>query len=547
VALLIEIGDLVASKLHDADYAAEMFLAALYESPNDRNILLKLMQLYGETEDWSHLLQVIRKLAELVEDPKQKAKYLKTAGEIAAKQLGDKLLAVRLLDRAVELDPSSEAAIDEALHQHRRLGNAQKVKQLLKQRIKLALASEESAKMLESMAELANLYLEHFDDVRQAVAVYEGMEQVDAPNSERTERLAQLYASRPDEYFHKALAAYQAVLAENPYHAEAYRALRRLYTEARFPDGAWCLCQALALLGLANADERRFFERLRPNDWAPARDALTDADWSTLVTHADANPLLTGILAVIEPAVIDSRSSSWKNLGYQTEHVLDPAHHPYGMVHGLAWAAGVLGMQLPPLLHNANSAGGLALLHAKPPSVVLGRAALKSDFPAQAAAFIAGQQLTHFRPGHYVRHLLPTGTALKAWLLAAVKLIAPQFPVSPELERPIREALTALETAVTGPFRDHLASIVSRMLRENVALDLKKWIAAVDLTADRAGLILCHDLETAVELVRASREDSSSVAAADRIQALVHYSVSTDYFHVRERLKINVEPMPANL
>lgn len=544
VALLIEIGDVVASKLHNADYAAEMFLAALYESPNDRNVLTKLMQLYGETEDWGHLLQVIRKLAEIVEDPKQKSKYLKTAGEIAAKQLGDKLLAVSLLDRAVALDPTSEAAIEEALQQHRRLGNAQEIKQLLKQRIKLALANEDSPKMLKSMEELADLYLEHFSDVRQAVAVYEGIQQLEAPNSERTERLAQLYASRPDEYFDKAIAAYHAVLRENPYHADAYRALRRLYTEARFPDGAWCLCQALALLGLANADERRFFERLRPNDWAPARDPLTHADWSSFVIHPDADPLLTGILSVIEPAVIDDRSSSWKKLGYLEEHILDPAQHRYGMVHGLAWAAEVLGMKLPTLFHNANSAGGLAFLHAKPPSIVLGRAALKSDFPAQAAAFIAGQQLTHFRPGYYVRHLLPTGTALKSWLLAAVKLIAPQFPVTPELELPIRKALSALETAVKGQFRDHLASIVSRLLQQNVALDLKRWIAGVDLTADRAGLILSHDLETAVELVRASREDSSSVAAADRIQALVLYSVSAEYFHVRKRLEINLEPTP---
>jgi tetratricopeptide (TPR) repeat protein len=541
VALLIEIGDLVSAKLHDADYAAKMFLAALYENPDDRNILMKLMRLYGEAEDWGHLLQVIRKLAELVEDPKQKAKYLKTAGEIAAKQLRDNDLAIRLLDRAVELDPSSEGAIEEALYQHRAYGNAQEIKQLLKHRIALALAKNDTPKMLASMTELANLYLDYFSDVRQAVAVCEEMQQI-APSPERTELLAKLYASRPDEYFDKAIAAYHAVLRDNPYYPEAYRALRRLYTEARFPDGAWCLCQALTLLNLADVDERNFFDRMRLNEAAPASVPLTETDWATLVIHADVDPLLTGILAVIEPAVIANRSGSVEKLGYRKEHALDVTQNSYGMVHSLAWAAEVLAMQLPPLFHNANSGGGLSFLHATQPSIVLGRAALRSDLPSQATAFIAGQQLTHYRPGHYVRHLLPSGTALKSWLLAAVKLIAPQFPVAPELERPIREALTALETAVTGPFRDHLASIVSRLLQQNVALDLKRWIAGVDLTADRAGLLLCNDLEVAVELVRASREDSSSVAAADRIQALVLYSVSVEYFHVRKRLKISVEP-----
>jgi hypothetical protein len=140
-----------------------------------------------------------------------------------------------------------------------------------------------------------------------------------------------------------------------------------------------------------------------------------------------------------------------------------------------------------------------------------------------------------------VRHLLPTGTALKSWLLAAVKLVRPQFPVASELERPIKEALAALETALTGTYLEHLASNVSRLLQESASLDLRKWVAAADLTADRAGLILCHDLEIAVELVRASREDSSSVPVAERIQELVLYSVSTQYFRVRERLGINLE------
>jgi tetratricopeptide (TPR) repeat protein len=540
VTLLIEIGDLAGSKLRDVEYAAKMYLAALYESPDDRKVLMKLMQLYGEAEDWDQLVIVIERLAELVDDDVQRAKYLKTAGEIAAKQLGDFERAVRLLDQAVSLDPSSEAAVDEALRQHRSLGDAQQVKQLLKQRIKLALEKDERETMLARMAELADLYLRHFSDVRQAVAVYESMQDVDPGNAERTGVLAGLYASRPSEYFAKAVAAYQLLLAQNPQHVDAYRALRRLHTEARFVDGAWCLCQALTLLGLAEDDEREFFERLRSEGAAPARQSLSDADWSNLVMHQDADPLVSSILALIEPAVIAARSKTLKELGYRKEHALDPARDPYSLVQSLAWGAEVLGMPLPPLFHNANDAGGLSFLHAKTPSIVLGRAALGTEVAPQAAAFIAGQQLASFRAGHYVRHLLPSGTALKSWLTAAIKLIAPGFPVAAELARPIQEALAALETALTSALRDHLASIVSRLLQQGAPLDLKKWIAGADLTADRAGLILCHDLETAVEMVRASRQDASAVPPADRIRALVLYSVSPEYFRVREQLGVEV-------
>jgi hypothetical protein len=281
-------------------------------------------------------------------------------------------------------------------------------------------------------------------------------------------------------------------------------------------------------------------DKKRAQPYYTARDRLGDADWASQITHPDAGPLLTAILTVVEPAVIAVRSKSWEALGYSREHALDPRAHPRGLVHTLAWASEVLGVELPPLLNNPSDPGGLSFLHASTPSLVLGRAALRADVPPQTAAFLAGQQLTQLRPGYYVRHLLPTGTALKAWLFAAVKLISPKFPVAPELERPIQEALGALENAVTGAHRDYLASLVSRLLQQGSALDLKKWIVATDLTADRAGFILCHDLETAIELVRASREGTSSVPTDDRVQALVLYSISTEYFRVRDRLGVAV-------
>ena len=61
-----------------------------------------------------------------------------------------------------------------------------------------------------------------------------------------------------------------------------------------------------------------------------------------------------------------------------------------------------------------------------------------------------------------------------------------------------------------GVQREMLASLVSKLLQSGGALDLKKWVAAIDLTADRAGFLLAHDLATAAEVMRAT-EDAASV------------------------------------
>jgi hypothetical protein len=171
--------------------------------------------------------------------------------------------------------------------------------------------------------------------------------------------------------------------------------------------------------------------------------------------------------------------------------------------------------------------------------MVLGTAALAPDIPAQAAAFIAGRHLSYYRPGMYVRHLVASGTGLKAWLFAALKLIAPQFPVAKELEGPVKEALGGLEAAITGKSKDHLARIVAKLLQTG-ALDLKKWLGGVDLTADRMALVVAHDLNTAVDVIKGSEEAASSVPADQRQAELVLYSVSKNFFELRQKLGIAI-------
>ena len=83
--------------------------------------------------------------------------------------------------------------------------------------------------------------------------------------------------------------------------------------------------------------------------------------------------------------------------------------------------------------------------------------------------------------------------------------------------------------------------VVSKLLESGGALDLKRWVAGVDLTADRAGLMVCHDLETAAEIIKASDEASSAVPAQERLKELVLYGVSAPFFELRQRLMIGVD------
>jgi hypothetical protein len=101
--------------------------------------------------------------------------------------------------------------------------------------------------------------------------------------------------------------------------------------------------------------------------------------------------------------------------------------------------------------------------------------------------------------------------------------------------------MAALERQLAPTIRDHLARVVSKLIQSGAALDLKRWVQGVDLTADRVGFVLSHDLETAVEIVRASDESSSALNPQARLKDLVLYAISEPYFKLRERLRIGVD------
>jgi len=536
--LLVDIGEILSAKLNDRTRAAKSYVTALEDRPDDRKLLMKLMQLYSEEKDWAKLVEIVLRFADFTDDPKLKAKYIHTAAGICHKQLQDLDAALGYYDQVLALDPSTPKAFPDAIELRREKGDWQGVEQLLRMYLENTPPSE-ADRMVEVFDQLGEVYLKHLGDTGQAIDAYEAAHDLDPDNRERGERLADLYASDPAKYLEKAVAAQRVNLQRNPHKPEAYKLLRRMYTETKRADCAWCLCQALYALNLSEPDEERFFKRMRAEGPAPAQDRLSDEDWAVRIRHQDADPLVTALFALVEPAILATRSQPLEALGYDPRYALDLSLHPYAMSQTLYYAAGVLGMAPPPTFQNPNDQGGLSFLHAQTPSLVLGRAALAADAPPQAMAFLAARQLAYYRPGFYMRHLVPTGTGLKAWLFAAIKLIAPQFPVSPDIEGPVKENMESLTKHFHGPQREHLSSIVTKLLQGGGSLDLRRWVAAVDMSADRAGFVLAHDLEVSFELLKASEDPA--LPFRERSKELVLFSVSEDYFQVRRKLGIAID------
>lgn len=539
--LLIEIGDLCATHLKDRAQATRSYVTALEENPDDRRILTKLMQLYSEEKDWNKLVEVVVKLADFVSDEKQKVKYLQTAALVSARQIGDPRQAADFFEQVLELEPRNEKAMTELITIQQATGNYNAVEDLLKRRIALAEETEDSGARIAAYDALGELYERHIIAPDLAAQAYEQATEADPSNRERLDKLARIYEGDPEVFRDKGIALQEQLLSQNPFRQEGYKALRKIYTVARDADASWALCQVLSILKLAEPDEVRFYERMRGETAAPAQDSLNEEDWMKRLMHPQLDPLLTAVFGLIQPAVVAARAQPPEQLGLSPHMLIEPSQHEAPLAQTLYYAAGVLGVPLPNIYANPNDPGGLSYLYTQTPSFSLGRVGMSSQIPPQVAAFVAAQQLSYLRPGLYMRQFVQTGTALKAWLFAAIKITAPQFPIAAELEGSVNEALHALQRFLAADARDHLASVVSKLIQSGTSLDLKRWAAAVDLTADRVGFLVAHDLQSTTDVIRAADENLSNVGNEERFKQLILFASSSRYFDMRSRLGIRVD------
>ena len=538
--LLLEIGDVEANRLSDRARAERSYAEALQLRPDDRKLLAKLMQLYSEEKDWAKLIEVVTRLADFVDDPKQRAKYMHTAATIASRHLEDDNRALEFYAKVIEYDPTLDKAVEEAAELYKKVGNYDAAERMQQTLLEMAKDAGDRDRVVTVLDELADLYRRFLSEPELAIDALEAAQAFDPDNKERGELLASLYASNPAQYLDKAVRAQAQLLQLNPYRVESYKLLRKLYTDAKRADAAWCLCQALSVLNLAEPDEERFYNRYRSNTAAPAQAVFEDADWEHLL-HPDADPTLTKLFAIIEPVVRKARSKSLEELGYDPRYAIDTSQHPYPVSQTLYYAQGVFGFGEVPVFQQNEQQEPLSFLHAQAPAVVVGRSAFELALEPQELTFVVARHLTYYRRGFYVRQLVPSGTGLKAWLFAAIKLSVPNFPVAADLQGPVAEATQHLTTSLSPNDKDNLASVVSKILREAPALDLKRWVNGIDLTADRGGLLLTHDLDTVAGLVRQGELATSPLPVKERMKELVLFSTSESYFALRASLSIAVD------
>ena len=535
--VLVEMGDLAAKTLKSPNIAARSYLAALAERSEDRRILLKLTQLYNKEHDWAHLVEVILRLSKVTDNAAERAQHLQTAARIAAYEIADLPRAIDLIDEALAAYPSNEAVLRDAVELRTKAGDSDGIHRLLERQIEAAAKAHDKGRALDLATELADLYLAELD-VDDAIAVNEAALALDPADQRREEVLADLYAAEPTKNLRRAISLEMRAVRRDPLRPESYEAMRAMYERAGHTDGTFCACQALAALDRASREERLFYESRRGAGLLRGHGHIPDSDWNRLVAHPDMDPTVTAIFTEIQPIVLSARGEPIARAQTTDQDPVDLSAGTEPLPLALRRGAELIRIPPPLVLRDSRARAPVCFGRFEHRALLVADSALGPNVPLGEAAFVAGAHLVYFRPGLYVRAFLSTIPALKAWMLAAARLIAPRLSVPEDLEGLIADASRVLSEGLSGILRDRLAQPISELMRNGGKADVGRWVRGVDMTSDRVGFILCDDLETAVELIRRAGDRAASVPVAERVRELLAYSVSPEYIELRARLGV---------
>jgi tetratricopeptide (TPR) repeat protein len=537
--LLVEIGDVWADQDKNVGKAIEALEEALELKPENHQLLHKLVQHYQAANSWSKMIEMLERIAQLDPSSERKSKYFYTIAQLYRDKEENPDQAVEFFNQALDQDPTflkAFEAINKILTQQKDWKGLERAYRKMLHRVTNKGQTDLEFSLWHG---LGLIYRDRLGQPDAGVEAFKMSSRLKPEDMVERQILAELYER--NNQLDKAVAELQDVLARDPMRVDPYQALYKLYMKAGQFDQAWCIAAALAFLNKADGEQRAFFEERRPKGMLQFRARLDNDVWVRAIFHQEQDKILGKIFEMITPAARTAKLLQLKGArqlpDLPRKFLQDPASTTVTFAKSFFFAAQVLNITPPQLYVRNDVPGALTVAPMDPPSSVAGSSVL-SGFTPQELMFLIGKHLTAYRGEHYLKTLFPSLSELKTLLFAAMKIVSPEFPLPPDIAAGVTPVAGELVKYMQPIQADGLRLVVKHFVDAGAKADIKRWMQTSDITAARAGFVLCGDLELAAKLIRAEPVVAGELSPTDKLKELIQYAVSDQYFQVRRTLGI---------
>jgi len=340
-----------------------------------------------------------------------------------------------------------------------------------------------------------------------------------------------------------AITELRYAIAREPMDIAHHQALYRLYARTGELDRAYCVASALVFLKGADAEQRACYAELRPRGAPDFRARLGRAAWIRDLAHPELDRGIGSVFEVIGRAarVAKVRALNAKEQlpSLATAKREDPQSTRRLLAKAFFGAAAVLSVDAPQLWVRPDLPGGIAAVPVEPVASLIG-STLLSGWSVPELMFVFGKHLTVQHGEHAVRAHFPSISELQVLLAAAVKIPIPSFAPSAGIADAVHRAHKMLLRELRPDEQQRLGHVVASLVEIGTHSDVTRWVQCSDLTAVRAGLLLCGDLSVAAKILRQESVVAGDLSPTEKVKELVRFTVSDAYSQLRRGLGIDV-------
>ncbi len=355
------------------------------------------------------------------------------------------------------------------------------------------------------------------------------------------ERIVEERASSPES----EIEAHRRAIRENPFRVDSYKALRKTHFDLHEYDKAWCLCAALSFLKKADEEEEDFYRKYCTKGIIRAQARLNEELWVRNLFHQNEDLLIGKVFATILPVVREFKVQPHRAFGLKKKHRHDPLTSSIALAKTFAYVAQVMNLPfLPELYLRPDQATGLCYAITDPPASVAGQLLL-SGFTPHDLTYEVARHLTYYRGDHYIRWSEPTKAGLRVLLRAAVNAVMPEYETPHDPSGVLEQTTTTISKKLSPLAQEQLTALVKRFVRDRAQpypMDeaIETWVKAVEMTASRAGFVLCNSLPTAARMAQNQTTLLGDPTIREKVEDLVLFSISEEYFRLRQALGIAI-------
>jgi tetratricopeptide (TPR) repeat protein len=533
-ALLVDAGEIWARRAEELEKAASVFEEARAIKPMDPWLLQTLMRLYGELGQWQELTGVLEAIVEVQEKTEDKIKTLQAMADVVRDRLGDRVRAADIYDQILDLDKKRLDAFEElvrTLTEEKDWGRLERSYRKMIARIK---DDDEPQLQFLLFHQLGLIYRDRLGDASRAYDALDAASRLRPDDAGVRKIVVELLVVTDN--LDNAVARLRAAIERNPHDAELYAELYELFLRQHAFDKAWCVVNVLSRMREPTAEQRRFHEDYAPMPLDRVPGQIVEMAWRSHIFHADLEPALTSLFALMTPAVARLRFSQLRP-EQRVGRPFTPTHSRMHDTIRLTFtnAAEILNVPAPELLLG-DPKGNTPFSPALAPFGSILVCVPQVEAQARSLVYMVGKRLAEQRPELSARAFFPSVPDLTSLLGTAVRVSRNEVAKEPNAA-----ALDASFAAILTPQeRDGMRSIVQQATSEGAPLDVKKWSICADLSSMRAGLLLCGDVEPARLSIEADATPTD-MPVRDRIGELYKFAVSDLYADLRGAIGVAVQ------